>query len=189
MSATQFHNEHVRLRALEPVDVEALHAYLNDERLFGRRYLPWGIVDAGPFSHGKVHEILAQWAKEKKAFALGIETPAGDLVGHAGCHWGWDTHCPSTWVVIAPGHQRCGFGTAAIDLLMSYLFENTPAHNVNGWVSSWNGDGLTFAKTLGFSETGRIPRSGLRDGVYFDDVMIDILKPEWRTRREGSDGA
>jgi len=189
MSEERFRNGRVMLRALEVADVDALHAYLNEPALIGRRYVPWGTRDVAPLSRAQVQTIFEEWAKEKKAFTLGVETLDGDLVGHAGCHWGWDTHCPSTWVVIAPDHQRQGFGTAVIDLLTSHLFENTPAHNISGWVSSWNEAGLAFARRLGFKESGRIPQSGLRNGAYYDEVMIDILKPEWRERKEASNGA
>ena len=188
MTAVRFANEFVRLRALESTDVDALHAYMGDERLFGCRYVPWGTRDIEPFSRGQVQKILDEWGKEKKAFTLGIEV-AGAIVGHAGCHWGWDTHCPSVWIVVAPESQRQGIGSGALDLLLTHLFENTPAHNVNGWIASWNKPALAFADAHGFLQSGRIPRGGLRNGSYFDEVMIDILKPEWLARREVSHGA
>ena len=72
---------------------------------------------------------------------------------------------------------------------MTYLFENTPAHNINGWLSSWNSAGLAFARSHGFTEAGRIPRAGMRDGVYVEDVMIDILKPEWLARKGDTNAA
>jgi RimJ/RimL family protein N-acetyltransferase len=80
-------------------------------------------------------------------------------------------------------------GSEVVRHLVAYLFENTPAHNVSGWVSSWNEAGLAFAKAEGFSESGRIPRFGIRDGAYYEAVIVDLLKTEWRESERGRHGA
>jgi ribosomal-protein-alanine N-acetyltransferase len=167
-----------------------LQAYLNAPSMIGRRYIPWRIPDVSPLSRARTEEVLASWAKEEKAFTLGIVVRATDeLIGHAGCHWGWDTHCPMVWVVVAPAHQRKGLGSEALDLLLAHLFEDTPAHNVNGWVASWNEPGLAFAAHCGFTETGRIPRGGIRNGAYYEEVMVDVLRHEWLVAKGDSNGA
>jgi len=186
MQRERFAGERVLLRAIDESDVGALQAYLNKPSLAGRRWIPWSIRDVAPLSRKQVEEIVDLWAKEKKATTLGIELRASqELVGHAGWHWGWDTHCPTTWVVVAPDHQRRGIGSDALEILLSYLFEDTPAHNVNGWIASWNEEALAFARKHGFEVSGRVPRGGIRRGAYFDDVMVDILKPEWLARGGG----
>jgi RimJ/RimL family protein N-acetyltransferase len=187
MDGRRFSSGRVALRALNASDADALLDCLNDPALIGRRCIPWGKRDVAPLSRKQVEEILDSWAKEKKSITLGIELQeTGELVGHAGWFWGWDTHCPSVWVVVAPKRQRSGIGSEVLQILLRYLFGNTPAHNVNGWVSGWNEGGLAFARKHGFTESGRIPRGGIRDGVYYEDVMLDILKPEWPPLQGGS---
>ena len=178
------------LRALESADVEALQTYLNDPKMIGRRYIPWEMRDIAPLSRARVEEILDSWAAEKKALTLGIELrETGELIGHTGWSSSWDTHCPSVWIALAPERQRVGIGSDVLRLLLAHLFENTPAHNVNGWIAGWNDAGLAFARAHGFTETGCIPRGGIRDGAYYAEVMVDILKPEWLTERGRSRGA
>ncbi|MEN8152196.1 MAG: GNAT family protein [Planctomycetota bacterium] len=190
MGEGRFNSDRVGLRALEETDTEALHAYLNHPALLGRRYLPGDVPDLTPLSRAQVAEILEGCAKPKNAFTLGIELrDTGELVGHAGCNWNWDTHCPSVSIAVAPTHQRAGIGSEALRMLLGHLFEDTTAHNVNGWVPGWSEPALAFAKRHGFTECGRVPRAGLRDGVWFEDVMLDILRPEWVAAREGSHGA
>jgi len=190
VNAKRFSTERIRLRALEKKDVGALGSYLNDPCLIGRRYLPWEIRDVAPLSEMQGERILEEWGKETKGFTLGVELrESGDLVGHAGCRWRWDTHCPDVFVVVSPAHQRQGIGSEAVRLLLGYLFGETPAHSVNSWVASWNDGGLAFARSIGFTESGRIPRSGLRDGRWVEEVMIDLLRREWFEREGGSDGA
>jgi RimJ/RimL family protein N-acetyltransferase len=190
MGEGRFRGDRIGLRALEETDTEALHAYLNDPALLGRRYLSWEVPEVTPLSRGQVAGILDGIAKAKNAFTLGIELlDTGELVGHAACDWNWDPHCPSVSIAVAPSHHRAGIGSEVLRMLLEHLFEDTPAHNVNGWAPGWNEPALAFAERHGFTECGRVPRGGLRDGAWFEDVMLDILRPEWVAAREGFDGA
>lgn len=190
MGEGRFCGDRIDLRALEETDVGALHVYLNDPALLGRRYLSGDVPEVTPLSRGQVAEILDACAKPKNGFTLGIELrDTGELVGHAGCNWNWDPHCPGVSIAVAPAHQRSGIGSEVLSMLLQHLFEDTPAHNVNGWVPGWNAPALAFAERHGFTESGRIPRGGLRAGAWFEHVMLDILRPEWVAAREGSDGA
>lgn len=180
MPTIRFETDRARLRALEKGDAAALQSYLNEPSIIGRRYIPWKMKDVAPLSLSRVDGIVESWGKEEKSITLGIELrETGDLVGHVGWHWGWDTHCPGAWVVVASSHQRRGIGSEVLTHLLEYLFLDTPAHNVNGWLASWNDAGLAFAQSLGFTVSGRVPRGGIRSGAFFDEVMVDILKPEW----------
>jgi RimJ/RimL family protein N-acetyltransferase len=190
MDAVRFRNDRVTLRALETTDVDALHGYLNHPALVGLRYLPWEFPDTTPLSRGQVTDILEAWKKKKKALTLGIELPGSEeLVGHVSLSWGWDTHCPTLGVVVAPDHQCAGLGSAALHLVLGHLFGSTPAHNVSGGTSGWNEAGIAFALHHGFTVCGRVPRAGIRDGAWFEDVIVDILRPEWVAGREVSHGA
>jgi RimJ/RimL family protein N-acetyltransferase len=175
-----FHGDAVDLRPFEPSDVPALALILNHPGLTGRRYVPWGFAELSPLSQGQVEAIIQKWAKTEKGLQLAVvlrETE--ELIGHVGCDWGWDPHCPDLSLVIAPAHQRRGYGSEVLRLLLSYLFGNTVAHNVSGWVADWNRAGLQFATRHGFQECGRLRRAGIQQGSYFDVVVVDLLRPEW----------
>lgn len=190
MRAARFGTEHFVLRPLEETDIDAMAAYLNEPEMIGRRYTPWGIRDIAPLSRKQVKGILEKWESEKKGFTLGIELrETGELVGHAECNWHWDAHCPGIGIAVSPRHQRAGIASEAVRLLLTHLFEDTPARNVSGWVMSWNEAGLAFAKASGFTASGRVPRSGIRDGAYCEAVMVDLLKPEWLATKGESNGA
>lgn len=182
-SVSRFSRDGILLRAFEPADVPTLHAYVNDPALAGRRYLPDGISDLAPISLRQVESVIERWQKEDEAWTLAIvDVASGTVVGHARADWEWDPHCPSTCVVVAPGHQRRGIGSVALAIAVDFLFEETPAHVVNGWASSWNEPALAFAVHSGFSEAGRRPRGGVHDGAYFSEVAFDLLRPEWASR-------
>jgi RimJ/RimL family protein N-acetyltransferase len=170
----------ITLRPLDVNDVSALHAMANDPTTCGRRYFPWSLPQAAPLSAKQVEAALEEWGKRKKALTLGIAKDGVEpVVGYCDCDWDWDPHCPSVSVVVDPAHRRTGIGSIALRLLLTYLFEQTPAHNVNGWIDSWNEPALAFARARGFAQSGTVPRIGLRNGRYVDGVLVDILRPEW----------
>ncbi len=181
-----FQGQTVVLRPFEPDDAPALQAYLNHPDLSGRRYIPWKFSDLAPLSRKQVEEIIQKWGEEDKELHLAVVTrESGELLGHCECDWGWDPHCPSVGLVIAPEHQRRGYGSQALDMLLCYLFEHTPAHNVSLWMADWNQAARTFAARHGFQEIGGMRRSGLRGGRSFDLVVADLLRPEWQARHGG----
>ncbi|MCX6092247.1 MAG: GNAT family protein [Candidatus Bipolaricaulota bacterium] len=186
MSTFSFRNRGVALRAFEPADAPAFHAYLNDPALTGRRYLPDGFPDAVPLSIHQAEGVIAHWQKETESWTLAIVAAAsGELLGHARTDWEWDPHCPSACAVVAPAHQRRGVGSAALAIALAFLFQETPAHVVSCWTASWNDPALSFMRRSGFHEAGRRPRGGVHAGVFYSDVAFDLLRPEWSALKEG----
>jgi RimJ/RimL family protein N-acetyltransferase len=177
-----FQTEQIKLRPIEPEDVSALRAYLNHPKLGGRRYLPRGFPGEVPLSTNQVEAIIKKWGDEKREAHLGIElTDKHELVGHAEFEWSWDPMAPWMSVVVARPFQHRGYGTQVAQLIMGYLFENTPAHSISGWMADWNQAGKAFSQKLGFKESGRPRREGFREGAYFDGILVDILRSEYRS--------
>ena len=177
-----FQTEQIKLRPVEPEDASALRAYLNHPKLGGRRYIPRGFPGDVPLSMIQVEEIIKQWGEEKREAHLGIElTDKHELVGHAEFEWSWDPMAPWISVVIARPFQRRGYGTQVAQLIMSYLFDNTPAHSISGWMADWNRAGRSFSQKLGFKESGRTRREGFREASYFDGILVDILRLEYQS--------
>ncbi|MGB5846696.1 MAG: GNAT family protein [Anaerolineales bacterium] len=175
-----FQTEQIRLRPFELEDTSGLRAYLNHPKLGGRRYIPRGFSGEIPLSMGQVESIIKKWGEEKREAHLGIElSDKQELIGHAEFEWSWDPMMPWISVVIARPYQRRGYGTQVAQLIMGYLFENTPAHSISGWMADWNQAGRSFAEKLGFKENGRSRREGYRQSAYFDDILVDILRSEY----------
>jgi RimJ/RimL family protein N-acetyltransferase len=133
-----------------------------------------------------VEGIYKQWTEAEKQFNLALTTPkGGELIGHTQCDWRWDRHCAYISVVIAPGHQRQGFGAEVIHILLEYLFGYTQAHNVSSGMASWNKTALQFSSSQGFTQIGAMRRAGLRGGEYYDWIGVDIIRPEWKAGKGG----
>jgi RimJ/RimL family protein N-acetyltransferase len=185
-----FRGPSVTLRPFEPDDVAGLRGYLNDPELCGRRYIPWGFPEIAPLSQRQIEAVYEKWAGEEKGLPLAIvRNDSGELTGHAECDWGWDPHSPSVSVVVAPPHQHQGNGGEALDLLLRYLFDYTPAHSVGCWIADWNEPALRFAARHSFRQGGRVRRIGLRQGAEYDMIVADILRPEWQQKGGTGHGA
>jgi RimJ/RimL family protein N-acetyltransferase len=176
-----FQTEQIKLRPFEPDDVSALRAYLNHPKLGGRRYIPGGFPGEIPLSTNQVEAIIKIWGEGKREAHLAIElTEKNEIIGHAEFEWSWDPIAPWMSIVIARPYQRRGYGTQVAQLVMGYLFENTPTNNVSGWMADWNQAGRSFSRKLGFKESGRPRREGFREGAYFDGILVDILRSEYK---------
>lgn len=182
MSSSIFETSLTRFRPFRKDDIELLDEYLNQPALLGRKNLPWGLSEYIPLSRPQIEEILKKWLEKKKGFVLAIEeVSSSTFLGHIDLDYGWDTLQPSISITITPSQQRNHFGTAALQLGLNYVFKNLPAVQVNCWVSEWNAAGVKFAEKNGFKQCGRMRRAGLFKGKFYDIIVLDILKTEWRT--------
>jgi RimJ/RimL family protein N-acetyltransferase len=164
----------------------ALHSYLNHPDLTGRRYLPRDFPNDLPLSITQVEGILKKWGEKENGFVYAvIQQQTQELIGHVEADWGWDALSPGISIVIAPAYQRGGCGSDALNLILTYLYENTVAHNVSAWFAEDNSPARAFAAKHGFQEVGLEHCAGVRNGEYYREVTVDILRPEWQKRKGG----
>lgn len=170
----------VSLRAFELSDTTVLHEMLNEPALLGCRYIDH---EDGPLSLARVEEMVEAWSKPEQSLRVVVTgAGGGPLLGHAYADSGWDRLTAFVAVVIAPAHQRHGYGTEVLRLLLHHVFTATPALTVEAWVADWNEAGLAFARHGGFREAGRLRREGIRNGSYYDAIPFDMTRAEWEER-------
>ena len=155
--------------------------YLNHPLMFHRRYLPWKF-DQLLLTEDDIHALINEWNNKKKSRTFGIyDKSSNNLIGHISYNFGWDAHSIELEMVIHPEYWRQGYGKESLNLTVNYIFENTVAHNINTYVDDWNESGCKFAKSNGFKLSGKMRRTGYKDGKYYDSNIYDILKNEWRS--------
>ena len=185
-----FHSAVVALRPFEPEDAPALQTYINRPELIGRRYLPGDAPVEVQLSRRQVDAVLGHWVEAERGMHLAVTLAAeGVVVGHAFLEQDWDPLSPSLALVIAPQHQRRGLGSQVMGLLLAYLFDYSPAHNINSWVADWNTAGQQFLLHHGFQPAGCVRRAGMRGGRFYDELVFDLLRPEWMDCQEGGSHA
>jgi RimJ/RimL family protein N-acetyltransferase len=183
----KFSNAVISLRPFTPDDTPALHSYLNHPDLAGRRYIHWDFSQDLPLPPKQVSSLIDKWNEAEEGVTFAVTRQAdGALLGHCSSSWGWDPHMPDCSVVVAPRHQRQGVATQALSLLLDYLFDFTIAHNVSLGIMEWNQPALDFAKKIGFTRVGLLRRESFYGGKFCDEVILDLLRPEWKERRHAA---
>jgi len=169
-----FQGPHVSLRAIEADDIADLHPIITHKDMCGRRYID---DEDRPLSLRDVERALEKWRDAENALHLKVVVNE-ELIGYAMVEYQWDPLTPFLAVVIAPVHQRAGYGTETARLLIDYVFRNLPATAVHSWIADWNTPALAFTESLGFTLAGRVRRDGIYDGRFSDSIPVELLREE-----------
>jgi RimJ/RimL family protein N-acetyltransferase len=88
-------------------------------------------------------------------------------------------HC-MFWIGIGEAQFRgSGYGSDAIRVLLRFAFLEMNLNRVGLEVMSYNIRAITTYERLGFVHEGRQREMVIRDGVYYDILLMGILRREW----------
>jgi RimJ/RimL family protein N-acetyltransferase len=172
----------IRLRQIEPEDWE-VHFLWNMDSQIARD------VNDLPFPESKVR--VKAWAEEqskanpeKDEFILAIELrESGQQIGIINSH-----HCDPRvgefmyGIAIRREHQREGYASEAIILLMRYFFDELRYQKCTIDVHGWNEASVQLHEKLGFVKEGKVRRSLFTQGKYFDRFIYGMTIEEFRER-------
>lgn len=120
-----------------------------------------------------------------------------ELIGQLGITGiDWVHRHGETFSHLKPGEYRGqGYGTEAKHLLLEYAFEYLDLHVLTSWVFEQNERSAGALAKQGYRPAGRMKADGIKSGVYYDDMVFDILREdwiaareEWRSRRKANSG-
>ena len=170
-------------RSLEDKELEELHKRQNEDCTYEVASLFDFTPSWAPLTLEQMKEKLAEQRKRPRTAFFSLWSNNNEFVGIAAWYANWDTWCPHLDVFIFPEHRRNHYGTEAARLLMDMSFYQNPGHTITTGAPEWNTASIEFIKSLGFKDAGRIRRSDIRDGEYFDYLCFDILKTEYEAKR------
>jgi RimJ/RimL family protein N-acetyltransferase len=168
----------VRLRAVEPGDWEIHHEWDQDSemmRLLDRVHIP------------RSREGTRRWAEqqalrdpENDNFHFEAETLSGELVGSVNAH-DCDRRVGAFEIGIAirPEHQRKGYATEAIALVLRYYFHELRYQKVNAYIDDRNEPSLRLFQSLGFQLEGRLRRLIYSGGRHYDYIAYGLTIEEF----------
>ena len=170
----------VRLRPMEPDEVENYYRWLNDEEVkqyLGMRYF---------FSRA----AEAEWLKGRTNAPLSytnvqfaVETRMdGSHVGSIGFHETVPEDRKAI-VGIAIGDKTVwdrGYGTDAMVTLLRFAFDEMNLHRVMLHVDERNSRAMASYKKAGFVEEGRLRDDRYAKGRYWATVVMSVLDSEFR---------
>ncbi len=165
----------VRLRAVERVDLPTFVKWINDQEVtqFLELNPPMSLEDEEKW-------FVNLQKSEDKVFS--IDTKEGKLIGNVGLmRLNWKDR--SVLIGIMIGEKEFwnqGYGTDAIETLLRYLFDELALNRVYLIADERNARALRCYEKLGFKKEGVLRQNRYKDGVYTNDVMMSLLKDEWK---------
>jgi RimJ/RimL family protein N-acetyltransferase len=175
---------HIRLRAVEPSDAEVFFAWNQDSEM--TRDLDWLWPPASL-------ESVKRWAEEESRrkpanddFFWVIQDREGQVVGCINPH-----HCDRRTgdfqygVAVRREHQRKGYASEAILLMLRYFFEELRYQKVTVYINADNVASLRLHEGLGFQLEGRLRRVVFTRGQHLDELLMGMTVEEFQARYPG----
>ena len=167
------------LRGLELDDLDEIMNHWNDWEV--KRLLMLII----PHSRQEEEEFIrSTWRdrQEGKAYIFGIETiQEQKLIGSLGLHnVDWRNRTAEFGIAIwNKQYWEQGLGAEATNLILKYAFEQLNLNRVELRVFEFNERAKAMYANVGFQQVGRRRKAIYRDGMYYDELLMDYLKEEW----------
>lgn len=171
-----FENEHIRLRAIEPEDINVLYAWENDTQL-------WEMGSSiAPFSRYVIKEYLInskQDIYQNKQLRLMIElkengTPIGtiDLYDFDPFH-----KRAGVGILIDKNYRNRGFGVQTLELLKNYGFGFLKLKQLYAFIPEKNTNSVKLFLKAGYTQSG-ILKEWLSGKNAFENVLVLQLIPD-----------
>lgn len=163
----------IRLRAIEPEDLDLLYQIENDSSL-------WDVGTTNvPYSRYTLHDYIATSADDiyvDRQVRLVIDNEAGETVGIVDLvRFDPQHQRAEAGIVILKAHRRQGFATAALIELCAYAFRVLHLHQLYAVVKNSNTEALRVFKHAGFDEQTEL-KEWLFDGrKYHGAYLLQIF--------------
>ena len=121
----------------------------------------------------------ARWVDSESFWVIEIN---GCIKGTLNYYW---EHKPSHWLEAGicfqqPVEWGKGYETRAFKLWITHLFHTFPLVRVGFTTWSGNERMMRVGEKLGMTLEGRIRNVRLYNGVYYDSILMGILREEWK---------
>ena len=169
----------VRLRAIEPEDWEVHFEWNHDSEMPKNLHYIWF-----PQSRARVKKWTEEAAVQRPHddnVDLVIETLAGQQVGTIGVQNADPRNGTFKYgIAILREHQRQGYASEAIRLVLRHYFEQLRYQKVIATVYGFNEASQKLHESLGFQLEGRLRRMIYSNGQYHDELIYGLTCDEFR---------
>jgi RimJ/RimL family protein N-acetyltransferase len=168
----------VRLRALEPTDLERAYGWVNDREVTHYLMLRY------PMSLAQEEKYLTETSSQGSSFQdvrLAIDTMDGVHIGMTGLHRARpeDRGAELGIMIGDKSFWANGYGTDTVQTLLRFAFEQMNLHKVMLGVFEFNERAYACYRKCGFVDEGRFREEYFQDGRYWDVIRMSILRREW----------
>jgi RimJ/RimL family protein N-acetyltransferase len=171
----------VRLRPLELEDCRTLHSWIASADALFQWSGPWDF--RWPFDVGQLRRDLELAGERRRVYAA--VDPGGELVGHAMLTVRHDHRLGVIGrVLIDPGRQSSGLGTALMREMVAVGFDQLGLHRLQLGVYDFNLGAIACYERNGFVIEGRLRDSTRGSTGYWNGYLMALLEPEYRARTD-----
>lgn len=159
----------IRLRALEPEDLEMLYSIENDDKL-------WNVSATNvPYSRYVLHDYIANTHSDiyaDRQLRLMIDDADGNVVGIVDLVRFEPQHLRAeVGIVICAEHRRRGYATAAIRKLCHYVRQTLHLNQLYVVIDETNTAAMELFRKEGFS-TGTVLQKWLCNGKEYHNAVL-----------------
>jgi diamine N-acetyltransferase len=180
MEGFVLYGKRIRLRSDERRDLPLFVEWLNDPEV--RRYLSMAL----PTSMAEEEQWFETMLKKpKEEHPLAIEIKEGEswrLIGNCG-FFDFDWRARKAEVGLFIGDKSCwnkGYGTEVMRLLLDHGFGTLNLNRIYLHVDVENLGGIKAYEKAGYVLESRLREEIYRDGHYHDELLMSVLKSEWK---------
>lgn len=159
----------VKLRAIEPEDLDVLYGIENDQQL-------WAVsVTSVPYSRYILHDYIANTKNDIYAdgqVRFMIEKENGEVVGIADLtNFDPKNNKAEMGIVIITKYRRHGYATATISQIANYALTILHLHQLYVIVAESNKKAIEMFKKAGYKESINLPE-WLYNGRKYEDAIV-----------------
>jgi RimJ/RimL family protein N-acetyltransferase len=175
-----WHGETIRLRAIEPKDIDdLLHAPEEPDSELERAddYIRFPL---SPEQQRTRLESISQREPADEDYFWMIENQEGQTVGNIAtfaCNRRFGVFKYS--IVLKRAFWRKGYGREAVRLVLRYYFRELRYQKVTALVYSFNERSIRFHEALGFTFEGRLRRMVYTNGRFYDELYYGMTAEEF----------
>jgi diamine N-acetyltransferase len=159
----------VKLRAIEPEDLDLLYRIENDVKL-------WNVGNSNvPYSRYTLHDYVANASDDiytDRQVRMMVENEKGEIVGIVDVVNFDPSNCRAeVGLIIIDAYRKKGYGTSTLNMIADYALKVLHLHQLYAFVDCGNEASVKLFQNSGYKESARI-EDWLYDGKHFHDAML-----------------
>ena len=167
------HSTTIRLRAMEPEDLDSLYLIENDTELWAA-----GITNV-PYSRFLLHHFIAHASGDiyaDRQVRLMVDNEEGHTVGILDMvHFDPSHLRAEVGIVIQRAHRRKGYALAALHSLRTYAAQVIHLHQLFAIVDASNSPALSLFQTAGYRHTATLHHWLYVGSSYHDALLLQLI--------------
>jgi diamine N-acetyltransferase len=180
MSNDIMNGEKVRLRAVEPGDVDFIYRMENDPTIWhvGNTVVPFSRFQIEQYALTSQHNI---YAEKQLRLMIELKEPSlkGKIIGAIDLYDFDPLHKRAgIGILITHEEREKGFASESLNLLIRYSFEILMLHQLFCFISPENIHSLHLFEKHGFVQCGVKKEWRLKEGKWTDEIMFQLINSQ-----------